>query len=403
MFYDMSCGLPCVATANSRSYLSEDGDLYISGARGVSCININEKQTADEAIKLSVPFVDVDGELMPLRDGEVLRIPADCMRLTIHAYAFTYSLQNPRLNYYLEGFDKEPASVSRQELQPVSYTNLGGGKYIFHFSVIDTMTGREVNTISVTLIKEKRIYENGLFWILLVLAAALLISVIAVVYTRNKTGKLVKKQKENRIFINQMIQAFATCIDLKDKYTKGHSFRVARYAAMLAEKMGYDKNEVSNIYDIALLHDIGKIFIPDSILTKPDKLTEEEFEIMKRHTQLGGEIVLSLIGKRQREMAYNIVVYHHEKWNGKGYPMGLSGEETHLCARIVAIADVFDAISADRCYRKAMPLEECFDIIERGIGSDFDPIAAEAFLEAREEAERVHTEFSDKEVQNASD
>ena len=80
-----------------------------------------------------MPFVDVDGELMPLRDGEVLRIPADCMRLTIHAYAFTYSLQNPRLNYYLEGFDKEPASVSRQELQPVSYTNLGGGKYIFHF------------------------------------------------------------------------------------------------------------------------------------------------------------------------------------------------------------------------------------------------------------------------------
>ena len=153
----------------------------------------------------------------------------------------------------------------------------------------------------------------------------------------------------------------------------------------------------------ASLHDIGKIFIPDSILTKPDKLTEEEFEIMKRHTQLGGEIVLSLIGKRQREMAYNIVVYHHEKWNGKGYPMGLSGEETPLCARIVAIADVFDAISADRCYRKAMPLEECFDIVERGIGSDFDPIAAEAFLEAREEAERVHTEFSGKEVQNASD
>lgn len=210
--------------------------------------------------------------------------------------------------------------------------------------------------------------------------------------------------KKNVINISALIES-------RDSSTGKHVFRVSRYTKLIVaemKKLGYysdilTKNYIKELVKFASLHDIGKIFIPDSILTKPDKLTEEEFEIMKRHTQLGGEIVLSLIGKRQREMAYNIVVYHHEKWNGKGYPMGLSGEETPLCARIVAIADVFDAISADRCYRKAMPLEECFDIVERGIGSDFDPITAEAFLEAREEAERVHTEFSGKEVQNASD
>ena len=210
--------------------------------------------------------------------------------------------------------------------------------------------------------------------------------------------------KKNVINISALIES-------RDSSTGKHVFRVSRYTKLIVaemKKLGYysdilTKNYIKELVKFASLHDIGKIFIPDSILTKPDKLTEEEFEIMKRHTQLGGEIVLSLIGKRQREMAYNIVVYHHEKLSGKGYPMGLSGEETPLCARIVAIADVFDAISADRCYRKAMPLEECFDIIERGIGSDLDPIAAEAFLEAREEAERVHTEFSDKEVQNASD
>ena len=196
--------------------------------------------------------------------------------------------------------------------------------------------------------------------------------------------------KKNVINISALIES-------RDSSTGKHVFRVSRYTKLIVaemKKLGYysdilTKNYIKELVKFASLHDIGKIFIPDSILTKPDKLTEEEFEIMKRHTQLGGEIVLSLIGKRQREMAYNIVVYHHEKWNGKGYPMGLSGEETPLCARIVAIADVFDAISADRCYRKAMPLEECFDIIERGIGSDFDPITAEAFLEAREEAERV--------------
>ncbi len=210
--------------------------------------------------------------------------------------------------------------------------------------------------------------------------------------------------KKNVINISALIES-------RDSSTGKHVFRVSRYTKLIVaemKKLGYysdilTKNYIKELVKFASLHDIGKIFIPDSILTKPDKLTEEEFEIMKRHTQLGGEIVLSLIGKRQREMAYNIVVYHHEKWNGKGYPMGLSGEETPLCARIVAIADVFDAISADRCYRKAMPLEECFDIVERGIGSDFDPTASEAFLEAREEAERVHTEFSGKEVQNASD
>ncbi len=369
LFYDMSCGLPCVATANSRSYLSEDGDLYISGARGVSCININEKQTADEAIKLSVPFVDVDGELMPLRDGEVLRIPADCMRLTIHAYAFTYSLQNPRLNYYLEGFDKEPASVSRQELQPVSYTNLGGGKYIFHFSVIDTMTGREVNTISVTLIKEKRIYENGLLWILLVLAAALLISVIAVVYTRNKTGKLVKKQKENRIFINQMIQAFATCIDLKDKYTKGHSFRVARYAAMLAEKMGYDKNEVSNIYDIALLHDIGKITIPDEILNKPEELTEEEYAVMKQHAQNGYDILKKIEISPELSLGAG---YHHERMDGQGYPFGKKEEEIPKIAQIIAVADTFDTMNSTRPYRQRMKMEDILAELKRIAGTQLN-------------------------------
>lgn len=369
LFYDMSCGLPCVATANSRSYLSEEGDLYISGARGVSCININEQQAADEAIRLSVPFVDVDGELLPLQDGKVLRIPADCRRLTIHAYAFTYSLQNSRLSYYLEGFDKEPASVSRQELQPVSYTNLSGGKYIFHFSVLDTMTGREVNTISVTLIKEKRIYEEGVFWIAVILAAAFLLSVLAVAYIRNKTGKLVKKQRENKIFINQMIQAFATCIDLKDKYTKGHSFRVARYAALLAEKMGYDKNQVSNIYDIALLHDIGKITVPDEILNKPEELTEEEYAVMKQHAQNGYDILKKIEISPELSLGAG---YHHERMDGNGYPFGKKGEEIPKIAQIIAAADTFDTMNSTRPYRERMKMEDILAELRRIAGTQLN-------------------------------
>ncbi|MBD5511291.1 MAG: HD domain-containing protein [Lachnospiraceae bacterium] len=369
LFYDMSCGLPCVATANSWSHLSEDGELYISGSRGVSCINIYEKQTGDEAVKLSIPFVEADGQMIALRDGETVQIPSDCRRLTIHAYALTYSLQNPRLSYYLEGFDTETASASRREMQPVSYTNLSGGKYIFHFSVIDTMTGKEVNTISVTFIKEKRLHERGIFWVLLFMSVMVLVSVFAVVYTRHKTGKLIVKQKENKIFKNQMIQAFATCIDLKDKYTKGHSFRVAKYAAKLAEKLGYDKDKVSEIYDIALLHDIGKITIPDDILNKPQELTDEEYAIMKQHAKNGYDILKKIEISPDLSLGAG---YHHERIDGHGYPFGKKGEEIPKIAQIIAVADTFDTMNSTRPYRERLKKDAILAELRRIAGTQLN-------------------------------
>lgn len=389
LFYDMSCGLPCVATANSWSYLSENGDLYISGSRGVSCINIYEKQTGDEAVKLSIPFVEVDGQMFTLQDGETVRIPSDCRRLTIHAYALTYSLQNPRLSYYLEGFDKETASVSRQEMQPVSYTNLSGGKYIFHFSVIDTMTGQEVNTISITLIKEKRLYESGWFWILLLVSVILLAAAFSVIYTRHKTGKLIKKQKENKIFKNQMIQAFATCIDLKDKYTKGHSFRVAKYAAKLAEKMGYDREKVAEIYDIALLHDIGKITIPDDILNKPQELTDEEYAVMKQHAKNGYDILKKIEISPELSLGAG---YHHERIDGQGYPFGKTGEEIPEIAQIIAVADTFDTMNSNRPYRERMKREDILAELRRIAGTQLNAEIVQlmiAMIEGGELAEAV--------------
>ena len=124
------------------------------------------------------------------------------------------------------------------------------------------------------------------------------------------------------------------------------------------------------------------------------KLTTEEFEIMKGHTQKGGEIIEETFGhlgdKSYTKMAYQVAKYHHEKWNGKGYPKGLEREEIPLCARIMAVADVFDAVSEKRCYRDAMPLEQCFEIIEKGRGTDFDPMIADAFLSIRDKIEQIH-------------
>ena len=139
----------------------------------------------------------------------------------------------------------------------------------------------------------------------------------------------------------------------------------------------------------APMHDLGKIIIPDAILNKPGKFTPEEFEIMKTHASAGGKIVHDIIGgieeKEYVEIASDIANYHHEKWNGKGYPTGKKGTEMPLCARVMAVADVFDALIAERCYKKPMSYEDAFALIERESGEHFDPEVVELFLELKDE------------------
>ena len=199
----------------------------------------------------------------------------------------------------------------------------------------------------------------------------------------------------------EMVMGFATLIENRDDNTGGHVKRTTRYAALLAEEIqrrGYyrdilTKDYIHNLLLAAPMHDVGKIAIPDAILQKPGKLTDDEFDIMKQHTVRGGEIIRETFGRmgneQYMEIAYQITRYHHEKWNGKGYPDGLKEEEIPLCARIMAIADVFDAVSENRCYRAAMPLDQCFDIIRDGSGRDFEPILAEAFLDMREKVVNI--------------
>lgn len=146
------------------------------------------------------------------------------------------------------------------------------------------------------------------------------------------------------------------------------------------------------------MHDIGKISVPDVILQKPGKLTDEEYAIIKTHAANGGKIIEETFGhltnKEYTKMAYEVARFHHEKWNGMGYPDGLKEEEIPLCARIMAVADVFDAISQKRCYREAMPLDKCFQIIAEGRGKDFDPVLVDIFLDIRDEVEKVHADIN---------
>ena len=152
---------------------------------------------------------------------------------------------------------------------------------------------------------------------------------------------------------------------------------------------------VEDVINSAPLHDVGKIQIPDDVLNKPGKLTEEEFERMKKHTSAGGEIIQQAIGAISEDTsgylkeAGNLARYHHEKWDGTGYPEGLSGEDIPLSARVMAVADVFDALVSKRSYKDGFPFEKAMNIIREGTGTHFDPNVVKAFLESEEQVRAV--------------
>lgn len=211
---------------------------------------------------------------------------------------------------------------------------------------------------------------------------------------------------------DEMIIDFANLIENRDDSTGGHVKRTSIYVELIAEELhlrGYykdilTKDYITNLTKSAPLHDIGKISVPDAILQKPGKLTDEEYAIMKQHSAKGGQIIQdtfkNLGNEEYLHTAYEVTRHHHEKWNGMGYPDGLKNTEIPLCARIMAVADVFDAVSEKRCYRDAMPLDKCFEIIEKGAGKDFDPIIAEVFVDIREKVEKVHNDFLNLNINN---
>ena len=244
-----------------------------------------------------------------------------------------------------------------------------------------------------------------------VIPRALVLIAMAVIFTMLCTrtvsllSRLIGTTEKLSAYHKEMIMGFATLVENKDGSTGGHIRRTSMYVRLLAielRKRGFYKDiltdeYVENLCNAAPMHDIGKIAVPDVILQKPGKLTEEEFEAIKKHAPRGSEIIMETFGhledKEYTKMAYEVARYHHEKWNGRGYPEGLSRKEIPMCARIMAIADVFDAISMKRCYRDAMPLDKCFDIIREGSGQDFDPIMVEVFLDIRDKVEEIHKEI----------
>ena len=207
--------------------------------------------------------------------------------------------------------------------------------------------------------------------------------------SRRQRAEMNKRRKQMETMSLQMMQTLSTTIEAKDEYTRGHSHRVAEYAALIAEELGWDKKEIRNLKNAAHLHDIGKIGIPDNILNKPTRLTEEEFQVIKEHTVIGAEILKNItLIDHVKEVARS----HHERYDGMGYPDGLKGEEIPLYARIVTMADSYDAMKSRRIYRNPLGDEVIYNEISRNCGSQFDPKIAGVFLKMLNEGRVVINE-----------
>jgi response regulator RpfG family c-di-GMP phosphodiesterase len=207
-----------------------------------------------------------------------------------------------------------------------------------------------------------------------------------------RTQELQTALKQTEKSYEDTLEALGAAIDLRDSPTGGHSRRVFLYSMEIVKAMGSLENRFKSIAMGSWLHDIGKLAIPDRILLKPGPLTEEEWEVMRRHPRIGHDLVKSISFLAE---ASEIVLAHHERYDGSGYPQGLKGEQIPLGARIFAVADTLDAMTSDRPYRSALPFQAAREVIERGSRTLYDPLVASAFLSVSNETWKITGEEID--------
>ncbi len=371
---DSRRGLNSSLTANAWTWYNEDnGELYLPCDTGIFVINTNTFSTGAKVYRLSVPTMRMDGVIHRVDRSVPQRIPRGVSRLELNPEVINYTIQDPNVGYMLEGFDTDWTIVPQNSLGTISYTNLSAGDYVFHLAVFDNNRENVVVERTYNITKEKEMYDNN--WFIIYILSVPMFAVGWITWLLVKRHE--RKMQEQLEMANKQIEmgkqtviAIARTVDAKDQRTSDHSKRVAIYSAQIARAYGLDEKQCRDIEWSAQMHDIGKIGIPDAILNKPSRLTDEEYATMKSHTTRGAEIL------KDFTLLDNVIdgaQYHHERYDGRGYPKGLKGEEIPLFARIIGVADAFDAMTANRIYRQQMDFSYVLGEMQRCRGTQFDP------------------------------
>ena len=378
---DSRRGLNSSLTANAWTWFNdENGDLYLPCDTGVFVINTNSFASGAKVYRMSVPTIKMDGVAHRVDRSVTQKIPRGVSRLEILPEVINYTIQDPNVGYKLEGFDTEWTIVPQNSLGSISYTNLPAGDYVFHLAVFDNNLENMIVERTYNITKEKEMYDNS--WFIFYMLSVPMFTVGWVTWLLVKRHE--RKMQEQLEMANRQIEmgkqtviAIARTVDAKDQRTSDHSKRVAIYSKQIARACGLEEKQCRDIEWAAQMHDIGKIGIPDAILNKPSRLTDEEYAVMKSHTTHGAEIL------KDFTLLDNVIdgaQYHHERYDGRGYPKGLKGEEIPLFARIIGVADAFDAMTANRIYRQQMDFSYVLGEMERGRGTQFDPQFVDALL-----------------------
>ena len=397
---DLKKGLRGSLTANSWNYIDNEGNLYLSCDTGSSKINLNTYDKIEHSYRMQLKSIIIDGKRHIVQKDIPYVIQSDADTVELIPEIINYSINTPYISLYFEGVDEKPAVMLQSELSSSVYMNLKSGKYKFHIAVLDSKGRNTVEEAVYNISKTYKIYNNWWFLVYTAGVAMLAIAWLTWFITSTIQGKRLEKQRQEMEAIkkqitmgNETIFSIANAVEARDKSTGKHSLRVSEYAVLLARELGFSEEELNQIRQTGLLHDIGKIGVPDAVLNKPDRLTDEEYAIMKTHTTIGGEILkdFTLIPHVDEGAKF-----HHERYDGSGYPNGLKGEEIPLNARIIGLADAFDAMTANRVYRKALNMDYVIQELKRCSGSQFDPTLVEILLKLIENGEISAEEIQKK-------
>jgi len=411
-------GLMQSITSNAWNFIGEDGRIFFCGNKGVGCFDPNKATDEKRDYKFGISVTLSDGDVLNGENG-VFTIPPNVKTFTVKASIRKYSLSDVSTKFFIDGVSDSSKAVSSYDLEPIQITNLSHGVYPVHVQILNEEGTKVLQEEEYLLHKEAHVWENAWYILYLVIVCIWIICFVMWIgftlvntFRRRRQLEMLRKELENKVNVQteeirdqaekmetfqwEVIEGMASLIESRDGNTGDHVKNVSKYVSIIAQemlRMHLYSNIVTPKYvdiitKVSPLHDVGKIKISDVILNKPGKFTPEEYEIMKNHAVYGGMIVEDILGKNatpeMKQIAKDVANYHHEKWDGTGYPEGRAGDDIPLAARIMAVADVFDALVSKRVYKEAFEIDKAFDIIKEEAGKHFDAEIVRVFLKKKD-------------------